>query len=129
MTQTTAGGAGVRPGRNGPSHELDAPPWLRVEMTLIGAAYWLPWHSIAAVGELLRFGARGFVHVVVITFVGRLGTAVYFTASQHYGERHAWPSALALPGALYRIALAGMLALAAAQYVRAKRAARRPAAR
>ena len=28
-----------RPTRNGsPSHELDAPPWLRVEMTLIGAA-------------------------------------------------------------------------------------------
>jgi DNA-binding MarR family transcriptional regulator len=34
MTSTTAGGAGA----SSPSHELDAPPWLRVETTLIGAA-------------------------------------------------------------------------------------------
>jgi MarR family transcriptional regulator for hemolysin len=34
MTQATAGGAAS----GSPSHELDAPPWLRVETTLIGAA-------------------------------------------------------------------------------------------
>jgi MarR family transcriptional regulator, transcriptional regulator for hemolysin len=34
MTQATAGSAG----HGSPSHELDAPPWLRVETTLIGAA-------------------------------------------------------------------------------------------
>jgi DNA-binding MarR family transcriptional regulator len=34
MTQATTGGAAG----GSPSHELDAPPWLRVETTLIGAA-------------------------------------------------------------------------------------------
>jgi len=34
MTQATAGSAA----NGSPSHELDAPPWLRVETTLIGAA-------------------------------------------------------------------------------------------
>ena len=46
MSATTAGravgrAAGRAAGRavgNGPTHELDAPPWLRVESTLIGAA-------------------------------------------------------------------------------------------
>ena len=39
MMQTTAGGTTARGAGNGsPSHELDAPPWLRVETTLIGAA-------------------------------------------------------------------------------------------
>jgi DNA-binding MarR family transcriptional regulator len=39
MTQATAGGTTAGDAGNGsPSHELDAPPWLRVETTLIGAA-------------------------------------------------------------------------------------------
>ena len=38
MTQTTAGVAKAVSRNGGPSHELDAPPWLRVETTLIGAA-------------------------------------------------------------------------------------------
>jgi hypothetical protein len=90
-------------------------------MTLIGAAYWLPWHSVAAVGELLRLGARASVYVVVITLVGRLGTAVYFTASQHYGHLFEWPSPLLLPGGLYRAALAVLLVVAAARFIDARR--------
>lgn len=39
MTATTARGSGGSSGRgDSPTHELDAPPWLRVETTLIGAA-------------------------------------------------------------------------------------------
>jgi MarR family transcriptional regulator for hemolysin len=38
MTQTTAGVAKAGARNGSPSHELDAPPWLRVETTLIGAA-------------------------------------------------------------------------------------------
>lgn len=90
-------------------------------MTLIGGAYWLPWHSIAAVGELLRLGARGFAYVVVITLVGRLGTGVYFTAIQHYGPRVTWPSALQLPGGLYRAALAALLVVFVVQSLRGAR--------
>jgi MarR family transcriptional regulator, transcriptional regulator for hemolysin len=38
MTQTTAAVVKAGARNESPSHELDAPPWLRVETTLIGAA-------------------------------------------------------------------------------------------
>jgi len=85
MTQTTAGGAGVRPGANGPGHELDAPPWLRVEMTLIGAANALRSAydaRLAPLGLTLSLAS-------LLAYVAEFGPVTQTRAAEHLGQGRA----------------------------------------
>lgn len=107
-------------GRSAP----DAPGAARataIPATLLGGAYWLPWYSTGAIGELLRLGGAGLIAVAVLTWFGRLGTGVYFTASQHYGSRFDWPRAIVLPTGLYRVALATVGAVLMARFLSRRR--------
>jgi DNA-binding MarR family transcriptional regulator len=85
MTQTTPGSAAVRPGPDRPSHELDAPPWLRVEMTLIGAdnalrsAYDA---RLASIGLTLSLAS-------LLAYVAEFGPVTQTRAAEHLGQGRA----------------------------------------
>jgi len=85
MTHTTAGGDGVPPGTDRPSHELDAPPWLRVEMTLIGAANALRNAydvRLAPLGLTLSLAS-------LLAYVAEFGPVSQTRAAEHLGQGRA----------------------------------------
>jgi MarR family transcriptional regulator, transcriptional regulator for hemolysin len=82
MTQTTAGGPR---GPGGPSHELDAPPWLRVETTLIGAATALRNAydvRLAPLGLTLSLAS-------LLAYVADFGPVSQTRAAEHLGQGRA----------------------------------------
>jgi MarR family transcriptional regulator for hemolysin len=81
MTQATSGGAG----NGSPSHELDAPPWLRVEATLIGAANALRNAydvRLAPLGLTLSLAS-------LLAYVADLGPVTQTRAAEHLGQGRA----------------------------------------
>jgi DNA-binding MarR family transcriptional regulator len=81
MVQTTAGGAGI----GSPGHELDAPPWLRVETTLIGAAEAIR-HAydvrLAPLGLTLSLAS-------LLAYVADFGPVSQTRAAEHLGQGRA----------------------------------------
>ena len=79
MTGTTAGG------ETSPSHELDAPPWLRVETTLIGAAQAIRNAYDVRLAPLgLTLSLAG-----LLAYVADFGPVTQTRAAEHLGQGRA----------------------------------------
>jgi MarR family transcriptional regulator for hemolysin len=85
MSTTTARGATAGGATGGPSHELDAPPWLRVETTLIGAATAIRTAydvRLASLGLTLSLAS-------LLAYVADFGPVNQTRAAEHLGQGRA----------------------------------------